>query len=79
MVPRRNPNYNMTIDLFLLNVIKHETNEKKNQNCRPLFPVEDCHQQSPRAANLATSISHAATRHEQQRHIEFLLLNARGI
>ena len=79
MVPRRNPNYNMTIDLFLLNVIKHETNEKKkNANCRPLFPVEDCHQQSPRAAKLATSILHVATRHEQQRHIEFLLLNARG-
>ena len=43
------------------------------------FPVEDCHQQSPRAAKLATSILHVATRHEQQRHIEFLLLNARGI
>ena len=53
--------------------------KKKNQNCRPLFPVEDCHQQSPRAAKLATSILHVATRHEQQRHIEFLLLNARGI
>ena len=79
MVPRRNPNYNMTIDLFLLNVIKHETNEKKNQNCRPLFPVEDNQQQSPRAAKIATSISHAATWHEQQRHNKFLLLNARGI
>ena len=79
MVPRRNPNYNMTIDLFLLNVIKHEANEKNNKNCLPRFPFEDCHQQSPRAAKLATSILHVATRHEQQRHIEFLLLNARGI
>ena len=38
MVLRRNPNYNMTIDLFLLNVINMIEVTKKNQNCRLLFP-----------------------------------------
>ena len=52
---------------------------KKESEFPSAFPVENCHQQSPRAAKLATSILHVATRHEQQRHIEFLLLNARGI
>ena len=77
MVPRRNPNYNMTIDLFLLNVIKHETNEKKESELPSAFFRQRL--PSPRAAKLATSILHVATRHEQQRHIKFLLLNARGI